>query len=200
MSWLWKDQQEKNENSKTQTREPSIEELVGDESLRDFYGKARPIPPISLASDEIKKEYQQQVQENEQLSKQIPGVQPADISHGESEGKVLSLDRAAYDNCVEYEALLAHCSLKGTYWERLNLCYIYKKQQMKCVDLQREALTELGYNYATTNKQRKEIQNKVDDIFSCTVPDGPISERVENSFKEAVENEVSDRSVPVYRV
>ncbi|KAA8906479.1 hypothetical protein TRICI_005144 [Trichomonascus ciferrii] len=205
MLWPWS----RDSKPKPVRDEKPVDESV-DPSLQEFYDSAKPLTPVSLAPKEVKEEYERSIETSKQKQEDIPtfkekGLQQID-SHDEPQidpttGKtMLPLGQAARNNCVEYEALMANCSLKGTYWEKLNLCHVYRKQLMKCVELQTDALTDLGYNRALTRKEQIDVQNQVDDIYSSTVPDGPITDEIADKFKASVEQERIKNSKMIYRV
>ncbi|CAN6671807.1 hypothetical protein TRVA0_045S00430 [Trichomonascus vanleenenianus] len=198
LGWLWKGSEKGPSSSKQQ--EGSADDLIEDPSLKDYYQSSKPLTPISLAPEEVKKEYEREQEAAKQSQKGTFKAEETglhQITDHEENKTGLPLGQAARNNCVEYEALMAHCSLKGTYWERLNMCHKYRKQQMKCVDLQTEALNELGYTRAYSDDQRTEIQYKVDDIFSKTVPDGPISDETVKKFEAEIKKE--KLNVDIYR-
>lgn len=196
-------------NKKSVEEQKTVDESI-DPSLKEFYDSAKPLTPVSLAPEKVKEEYKSNLEATKRARNEVPNYKEEGMaqidSHGELEtdpvtGKnLLPLGQAARNNCVEYEALMANCSLKGTYWEKLNMCHMYRKQQMRCVELQTEALKVLGYNRAITRDQQIEVQNKADDIFSTTVPDGPITDNIAEKFEKAVDKERVESSQLIYRV
>lgn len=186
MWWPWKSQ-----SSAGSEEGKSTTDLL-DPSLREFYDQEKPPTPLALAGERERKAFEEQkkVYEHPQSAKdQVAATSDNDqrMVRDFTGKKMVPLGQAARNNCVEYEVLLANCSFKGTFWEKLNMCHMYRKQQMKCVELQTEALKKLGYESALTRNDQEQVQNHVDDIFCQTVPDGPITDEVATKFENAVQ-------------
>lgn len=190
LDWLWGSKKESNNTPKEPENKEDLDFL--DPKLKEFYNESKPVTPISLAPKEIQDQYAKEQNEYEESRKSNADYRNKERGLHQIEEKVhvkgVPLAQAARNNCVEYEVLMANCALKGTYWERLNLCHMYRKQQMRCVELQEDALKKLGYNLASTDEQ-VEIQGKCDDLFSAIVPNGAITDEIASKFDNAIEKE-----------
>jgi hypothetical protein len=150
-----------------------------DSKLEQFFNNATPSTPVSLASERTKKEYQKAHE---------PVATHTALGDGYAKpAKKRTLKVAARDNCVEYEAALSQCLLKGTYWERVMSCKSQLDARNTCNDLQEYALRVLEYDQALTEAQRTTIANTADDIMIQHCPQLTISQEQEESFKSAID-------------
>ncbi|ANB13338.1 hypothetical protein AWJ20_1624 [Sugiyamaella lignohabitans] len=200
MVWPWslskpvKETSKENNSSEIEFRDPS---------LTEFYTKAKPPTPVSLAPETVQHDQtsSSDVKDTNAGISTIPGFASnaetvsttySHLGAGSFElkggGRKISLQQAARDNCVEFEVALSNCIVRGSIFDRFLSCRTQQMNQQKCTELQEYALAVLGYNLALSQDERNKIQGLADDLLIAHAPDSRLTEDICEQFKTAVDN------------